>query len=289
MPSAARQTKRPFQPSITSFFARPDRDDYQHDYARRLADTPFPPLPAQTQASLLNVGMRVRKSVPEGYKTDPSEDFGFARMEGGEHNGPMNSDCVERRHSAPGIQMAGLTPYCGIMKVGGLSSQSSTALSTLNQPINIFTDPTVATAQSSIDLSNSTSATLSLRQTSTSSTLSFVEPCTPPANPHKRPYDPETAEDASYHPFVWDEANNLQPVSPRTRPVSHTHMPNLNNIRPMATPKTRRKDPFKNVNIWGNEENKSIRRGAIAEVDFEDADFLSADAWEISEVQMSDV
>ena len=29
----------------------------------------LPPLPAETQSSLLSVGMRVRKSVPEGYKT----------------------------------------------------------------------------------------------------------------------------------------------------------------------------------------------------------------------------
>ncbi|KAK6603562.1 ribonucleotide reductase inhibitor [Botrytis cinerea] len=65
----ARQAKRPYagsQSQITSYFtpgttslpAPPTPSQYQP-----------PTLPNQIQSSLLSVGMRIRKSVPEGYKT----------------------------------------------------------------------------------------------------------------------------------------------------------------------------------------------------------------------------
>lgn len=52
-PAAARKRQNTTQPSITSFFNQ-DR---------------VPALPPSVKSNLLNVGMRVRKSVPEGYKS----------------------------------------------------------------------------------------------------------------------------------------------------------------------------------------------------------------------------
>ncbi|KAF2461760.1 ribonucleotide reductase inhibitor-domain-containing protein [Lineolata rhizophorae] len=91
MASTAHRAKRPFQPSITSFFDRAPpggiggsgsggsagganglafdpRPHHHHNHFHDFA-APQPALPAAVQSSLLNVGMRVRKSVPEGYKT----------------------------------------------------------------------------------------------------------------------------------------------------------------------------------------------------------------------------
>ena len=67
MPSKRRTSKRPHQSSIDSYF----------EHIESALFTMYSPsLPASIQSSLLNVGMRVRKSVPEGYKIEPS--FGSA-------------------------------------------------------------------------------------------------------------------------------------------------------------------------------------------------------------------
>ncbi|KAL3463257.1 ribonucleotide reductase inhibitor-domain-containing protein [Aspergillus heterothallicus] len=67
--------RRRFQPPITTFFSTvahpssngPSSVSYNHYSA--LTHSPIPVVPAKVQASLLSVGMRVRKSVAEGYKT----------------------------------------------------------------------------------------------------------------------------------------------------------------------------------------------------------------------------
>jgi hypothetical protein len=79
-----------------------------------------PPLPAETQSSLLTVGMRVRKSVPEGYKTHktmPTEEFPFP-----------STASVSAAPATTSYNIANpreLAPFCGLHKIGGLSSQGS--------------------------------------------------------------------------------------------------------------------------------------------------------------------
>jgi len=84
------RSKRKFQPSITSYFALRDgfdqdddlrgidpptrsRQHHQHLHSvtatQRPRESLAPTLPGPLQTGLLNVGMRVRKAVPEGYKT----------------------------------------------------------------------------------------------------------------------------------------------------------------------------------------------------------------------------
>ena len=87
-PSTAHRDKRSFQQSsITSFFAREDQEEdeeyweergpgpitrKQHARERVQRESLFPSVPSSVQADLLSVGMRVRKSVPEGYNTHKS-------------------------------------------------------------------------------------------------------------------------------------------------------------------------------------------------------------------------
>ncbi|KAL4871291.1 ribonucleotide reductase inhibitor-domain-containing protein [Aspergillus spectabilis] len=68
--------RRRFQPPITTFFtpssdsnasSSPSHLSYNHYTAA--TNSPHPVLPGRIQASLLSVGMRVRKSVADGYKT----------------------------------------------------------------------------------------------------------------------------------------------------------------------------------------------------------------------------
>lgn len=101
--------RRRFQPPITSFFSTtstpPSEDNdnvttnrahhLSHNHYSAATCSPTPIVPTKVQASLLSVGMRVRKSVAEGYKTrlakpDPSfsELAPYSGMRS--HSAPMN-------------------------------------------------------------------------------------------------------------------------------------------------------------------------------------------------------
>ncbi|OQD78695.1 hypothetical protein PENDEC_c001G04488 [Penicillium decumbens] len=77
MPTSSTLSKRRrFQPAITSFFnsvpAEPHSQDgniVSHNHYSAATFSPTPVVPAKVQSSLLSVGMRVRKSVADGYKT----------------------------------------------------------------------------------------------------------------------------------------------------------------------------------------------------------------------------
>lgn len=63
--------RRRFQPPITTYFASVPESDASGTHSHYAAATfsPTPVVSAKVQASLLSVGMRVRKSVADGYKT----------------------------------------------------------------------------------------------------------------------------------------------------------------------------------------------------------------------------
>ncbi|EAA36523.1 hypothetical protein GE21DRAFT_2110 [Neurospora crassa] len=167
----------PAQRSITSFFKTTQTsDDSQFDStsgaspATAAAPLNGPVLSPTIRSSLLNVGMRVRKSVPEGYKTgkiasgfpswmDDSNNTnnrnhisgsGASALAGNNgHNRPVSA-----APSAPPAAASAnreLTPFCGIHKIGGyavqdsnnnnnsaaLSSQDSNASSTISNPSSI--------------------------------------------------------------------------------------------------------------------------------------------------------
>ncbi|KAI9640336.1 hypothetical protein NHQ30_011078 [Ciborinia camelliae] len=125
----ARQAKRPYagsQPQITSYFtpgstslpAPPPSSQYQ------------PTIPGPIQSSLLSVGMRVRKSVPEGYKTGSYSAFNLfsdttpATKSHISSASPVSTAAPTKYKGArPRAVNRELTPFCGLMKVGGMSVQ----------------------------------------------------------------------------------------------------------------------------------------------------------------------
>lgn len=125
---SAPRTKRPFagaaadpaQRQITSFFSAS---------AASAADPPsfaarYPVLPASVQANLLSVGMRVRKSVPEGYRTTSPSAFKLWT----DTTPPAAAlDAPATKAAAAGTVPRELLPFCGINKVGGLGTQSETS------------------------------------------------------------------------------------------------------------------------------------------------------------------
>lgn len=117
------RVKRPFagassdpaQRQITSFFN--PRASADLSVESELLQSP--PLPANIQSNLLSVGMRVRKSVPEGYKTSTHSAFKLW-SDNTPLPRPAPSSASSTSYRAASRE---LLPFCGINRVGGLDSQ----------------------------------------------------------------------------------------------------------------------------------------------------------------------
>jgi hypothetical protein len=252
MPSAAsHRHKRPFQPEITSYFTRADRDTSGSSPSQPASSRGAPELPHSVQVSLLNVGMRIRKAVPEGYKTHKTSLFSDPTPARAAFSSPASLS----GHLRPRGE---LLPFCGLHKIGGLSIQPISAQS----EIDIFADE----------------MPFNLSQESTTSTLSTDS--MPAALPYrfnmsKRRFEDEENEGQENDElpdvrFSGDFCSSLPidlSISPTHAgyPISHTAMPDLvtmSGTRTIAKPKSRRKGV------------STLAEPAAPDFDFEDAEFL---------------
>ena len=125
--------RRRFQPPITSFFSAPaptanvnDDDDngatphVSHYHYSAATCSPTPVVPAKVQSSLLSVGMRVRKSVAEGYKTQKELEKQLAAA-------------TTPTATANGANHAELPPFCGYSKTEDLAVQAFSRPSAMNE------------------------------------------------------------------------------------------------------------------------------------------------------------
>ncbi|KAG6113082.1 hypothetical protein E4U31_001787 [Claviceps sp. LM219 group G6] len=123
----------PAQRQITSFFT--SRTDDSHDTATSHSEAQAPRkplLPSSVQANLLSVGMRIRKSVPEGYRTSGPSAFKLwtdnsttATTKTASASAAAASAASSNGPQRPAIRAptSELLPFCGINKVGGLATQ----------------------------------------------------------------------------------------------------------------------------------------------------------------------
>ncbi|KAK4125284.1 hypothetical protein N657DRAFT_644139 [Parathielavia appendiculata] len=121
----------PSQRQITSFFPKTvtSTSPTSANAARKLsnqAPLSAPVLPAQVQTDLLNVGMRVRKAIPEGYKTGGAYSTFTLWAEESTSNSSSDPRPVSATPTATySSAMRELEPFCGINKIGGLAFQPS--------------------------------------------------------------------------------------------------------------------------------------------------------------------
>ncbi|KAI4129217.1 MAG: hypothetical protein LQ338_002329 [Usnochroma carphineum] len=117
----SRPPKRRFQPDIASY-STPNVPTADSPDTLRNWSSPSPPkLPTAIQSSLLNVGMRIRKSVPEGYKTQITKTSSLL-------TDSQNQNDAGLYGRNPGRGYAELVPYCAVMKTGGYEVQSQGTL-----------------------------------------------------------------------------------------------------------------------------------------------------------------
>jgi hypothetical protein len=294
--------------SSTRFSSRGRGGEQQH------RDSVIPPVPERYQADLLSVGMRVRKSVPEGYKTHKTATLPSIQttLSKGGPVATLNGDAYSvkpPREAVPDVlqHQRELLPFCGLLKIGGFAEQPVTNVHLYSgvddrgdKPINLFPLPAEAFNQPF------SSSTLSTSQDSLSTT--FSTDSLPPSlmNPQKRSWqdeDPTAAIKMSTN-FLFalpmKVSEDEVPVSPLSATPSQslnvTSMPSQSALRPFAQPRTRRQQPgprmvqlngaiFQEADIDMDVENAE-QSGERAN-DFGEADFLRP--WATREVEMGGV
>lgn len=175
--------RRRFQPPITSYFASTgsnasDDNDHQsgglsyNNYSSP-THTPTPALPAKVQSSLLTVGMRIRKAVPEGYKTEPKKltEYTVSHTVSSSGGNPAGGD------TQTSSSYAELEPFCGIHKIGNLAVQ------TFPRPAEEYRDRNTQVSADTDDMSSLPSQS---QESNASSAFSV--------NSHKRSYDSDLEE-----------------------------------------------------------------------------------------------
>ncbi|KAH9827422.1 Ribonucleotide reductase inhibitor [Teratosphaeria destructans] len=144
--SAAHIRKRQYQPSATSTLLRSESAP-----EKRVRSPLSPALPPETQSSLMNVGMRVRKAVPEGYKTHKTlgaDGFPFASTA----PAAIGVGVEGLAYSNGAGSMRELQPFCGLHKVGGWAQQENVPPQSSMTAFTIAA-PTVSTSASAFAMS----------------------------------------------------------------------------------------------------------------------------------------
>lgn len=246
------------QPSITSFFTRIDPANPTADfnpYDRKHVPSFSQPLPDPVQSQLMNMGMRIRKSVPEGYKTHKT--LGPASSAPA-YNSLFAQSNMAPASSAPSVYTKPneLMPMCGLHKIGGHSSQPSVGTTTSSVPELSYSQSTI---------SSSTSSRLPIRSVA-------APPQTPP-NIRKRSYNDEIEDelDAFFSDEVEKEIMVDEPTSQTHKyPFSHSSMPGLDRKTGLVNPGSR---PKARMRTRGDAQSKMVAFGGYgADKDFEDED-----------------
>ncbi|KAF4122843.1 Ribonucleotide reductase inhibitor [Geosmithia morbida] len=235
----------PSQRQITSFFNTHSNEGGTGTTAESVQP---PQLPASIEANLLSVGMRIRKSVPEGYKTNSTSAFKLWT-----DNTPLptssnpNASATSRPVAAVSRE---LLPFCGINKIGGLDCQPTTTHLDDSEGVPSIDDiPGLTLSQESVE-------------------SSAVEAS--PNNVRKRFYDDD---DDTIEP-VHQSVSAADDVSPRTlTPVGFGNA----RSRAIAVPRTR---TLKKNSVPGTETATMPvdQENMAVDGDFDEADFLVFDS-----------
>lgn len=166
--------KRRFQPPITNFFTSTLEEEstgLSHNSYSTPTNTPTPALPTNILSLLIGVGARVRKSVPEGYKTEQKKVTQYTIPAPAQSRRVTASRSIQ---SHPTQVYAELEPFCGLHKIGNYAVQ------TFPRPIEEYQNTVHVDELETISIPNSS-------QESTSSSFS--------TNLNKRSYDADIEED----------------------------------------------------------------------------------------------
>ncbi|KAM7209745.1 putative ribonucleotide reductase [Naviculisporaceae sp. PSN 640] len=247
----------PAQRQITAFFSKaepaPTSSSSTRTNSPERAPLNGPKLPAHVQSNLLSVGMRVRKSVPEGYKTGTYS--GFSLWSDTDSNGGTNRADARPVPAVP--DMGGnreltpfcgdykgreLTPFCGIHKVGGLAVQETAATT-------YYSPRSMPSSQESVMSNSSVTSAMEATSQAAMNRKRFFEEMD--MSRSTAGWFPETTSHKPGNVNVWrNRADWLEgEISPRSpMPMEWGDNTVTTNGRVMAVPKSRMGTPKSNLN-----------------------------------------
>lgn len=275
------RNKRHFdQPAITSFFSRDIDDDFDpeddtsrglnpHPTSRPKHQTLAPHVPGPVQSDLIQVGMRVRKSVPEGYKTHANKMMALPSIQTA--MGTSNTTTITLTPPCAGpvppevVHQRELLPFCGLHKIGGFAEQPTSN-------IHLYGTRSVGGEASMWPLPAETFT----QPFHSSSQDSGYESIRPNSNPSKRSWHDEDdiRLDISRSSFVFGKAGLVEVEEVPVSPLTETPENMLPVVRQIKQPKSRRRrdeDVDMGADIFAH--RVAVGSGS----DFEEADFLGTE------------
>ncbi|KAI8951788.1 ribonucleotide reductase inhibitor-domain-containing protein [Xylaria longipes] len=275
----------PAQRQITSFFASATGTTSaspNDNYISQISPLPSPAqsthstphLPASVQANLLSVGMRVRKSVPEGYKTGNYNAFAlWDESDTGPTAGTMGEGQRSRANAFSSPRE--LLPFCGIHRVGGMDTQPGD-----HRPIpsthSLHTGASTAPAYphnfslGGTDIDDMPGLTSSQESVeSNASGVTLPSGISPPGT-RKRFFVEDEEDEVSGQLNLWRYHHDVS-LSPLN-----------NNGRAMAVPrKGRLRAKFSGTATATAMSGAGQENLMVVDSDFEDAEFLDRATWEV--------
>jgi hypothetical protein len=256
------------QPAITNYFTIDEDFDSEDDTTPR--PTPrnhqqlAPHVPGPVQSDLLQVGMRVRKSVPEGYKTHANKMMALPSIQTTMTSRSTTITLTPPPPSVPDnvVHQRELLPFCGLHKIGGYAEQPTTNIHLYNAgeggreesgmwPLHAetFTQPFHTTSSQDSGYSSTQHANL---------------------NPSKRSWHDEDdiRLDMSQSSFVFGKQAHLEVEEVPVSPLSEIPEDMLPTVRQIKMPKSRRRDTGMDM---GGVAHRVVGGSGS---DFEEADFL---------------
>jgi hypothetical protein len=284
------RNKRPFQPSITSYFARDDSasDDDDNDLRglnpiirlrpqHQVKETLAPPVPDHVQADLMQVGMRVRKSVPEGYKTHSNKMMALPSIQTTLSHPNSTTTTITLDVKAPRgpipdqvMHQRELLPFCGLQKLGGFAEQPTTN-------IHLYAGIDTATGQIPPNHFPLPAETFSQPFHFSSQDSGYESVNTNP-NPSKRSWHDEDDVVDGRSMFMFTKGPIVEVEEVPVSPLSATPENMLPPVRQVKMPKSRRQRAITNedVDMDGVTVVHVDRQIAVGSgSDFEEADFLN--------------
>ncbi|KLJ05989.1 hypothetical protein EMPG_10602 [Blastomyces silverae] len=270
--SSSASKRRRFQVPITKYFSSDNAESpsYGSSHFNYAAPThsPAPCLPNKVQSSLLTVGMRVRKSVPEGYKTTTTATKTVFH--------------ISHTDSPSTMSYAELAPFCGVLKTGNLAVQT-------------FPGPTLDPHQTMHHREQALDEAWHQGPIPSSSQESIDSSTVPKPNPYKRPFEPDLADsdgegngDEEYSDIfprgfrqMW---KSTIPLTNTARALSSPTSPPSSSSRPILLPRLAQKvRRYQNHQQQHQGHHKVLDSGQenhdplilmAQDVDFEEAQFL---------------
>ncbi|KAI0805024.1 ribonucleotide reductase inhibitor-domain-containing protein [Xylaria sp. FL0064] len=278
----------PAQRQITSFFTTSSSPINNHiispipsspSITTQYRPESAPHLPATVQSNLLSVGMRIRKSVPEGYKTGNYNAFALWDENDADAD-PITTAAImgegQRSRANAFSSPRELLPFCGIHKVGGLDTQPE-EYRPIPTPIPNMRTGVSATPLYQPDNDMGDVPGLTSSQESVESNASDIAYSPSASRTRKRFFVEDEEDETSTQPNIWrfnsDFCNSLSPVGCN------------NNGRAMAVPRSKGRLRAK---FSGGGGAATAMPGAgqenvmVVDSDFEEAEFLDRGTWEVN-------